>query len=809
MAVSTTPDASPGVLRRIATAIKPPRATTETSTTPEPALKIAPSEVKNVRIRSADNEANMVKISQPVFDTLLNTATFNIEIFNEIPEAQRPAILKDFAEALKHYKPSTPELQQELKNIDFKDKAKVKKLAEDFLKHGGGEALLSTFKVMEWEASLLHGASGAKFNQKKEPKSGTEAERPKVYFIDKNGARVEDRDFTATEKISNWFKGKNSKEVPGQYDLEISNSTVKIGVPGSLIAAGTSEAAYLEKCGWANGIPIENGQNRGILIDRLFNVLQARSEIFTQTGLNSQEVGKRINFIDAGGFITVGRGAHLIGEVTGGYTPAEFTTEAHTITEKIKTDAIEKLNELKKKNKSEQRGKQLTKRIEQLGEEKDMDPDQIEAEKAVIEQQIKDKKAEAKLFDKQKLIPGEKAITEKTRSEKDQALNDRAADIGVPRSDLEDWSADSSNAESWRSMQERINLLNIELQPINDKIARLKTDREHWSGREPKTPYSRVVAKDGSVKETNKDAWDKYEARIKDIEDKLDAAQKELSEKAWMGRETDGVKPAEKILTELTLEMTRRKQIVENPDTQKAITDYKTADKLHTQKIQEEVDNNNKVDGLRQTDPATGAYTETVAQAETRIRKEIKDLKEKQENVGKVDADDQREIESLEIVAELYNDPAKKDEMEQRLVYQDGGTPPDLEFSPEFKDYPKAVLQAVNLMFGPEALSSTAGNPELFKKAKSLLESKWFVQVIIDQIEIQNGLVNPAVGVNPNKVAFGAARISGDKNVEIDMAALKLLTTGKPIDTFGIDNVNRQTIENILEGISKSALGYI
>lgn len=775
----------------------------------EVALKVATSEVKNVKIRSAESESKMIEISKPVFDTLLNTATFNIEIFNEIPEAQRPAILKDFAEALKHYKPSTPELQKELTNIDFKDKVKVKKLAEDFLMHGGGEALLSTFKVMEWEASLLHGASGAKFNEKKAPKSGTEAERPKVYFIDKNGARVEDREFKLGEKISNWFKGKNSKEIPGQYDLEIANSTVKIGVAGSLIPAGTSEAAYLEKCGWANGIPIENGQNRGILIDRLFNVLQARSEIFTQTGLNSQEVGKRINFIDAGGFITVGRGAHLIGEVTGGYTPAEFTTEAHTITEKIKTDAIEKLNELRKKDKSEQRGKQLTKRIEQLGEEKDMDKDQIDAEKAVIEQQITDKKAEAKLFDKQKLLPGEKAITEKTRTEKDQALDDRATDVGIPRIDLENWSADSSNPQSWRSMQERVDLLNIELQPINDKLARLIKDREHWAGREPKTPYSKTVSpKDGSVKETGKEAWEKYENRVKEIEDNIEIAQKELSEKVWMGRETDGVKPAEKILTELKLEIARRKQIVENPDTQKAINEYRTADKLHTQKIQEEIDNNNKVNGLKKIDPLTGVI-ETVAQAETRIRKEIKDLKEKQENVGKVDADDQREVESLEIVAGLYNDPVKKDEMEQRLVYQDCGSPPDLEFSPEFKDYPKAVLQAVNLMFGPEALSSTAGNPELFKKAKSLLESKWFVQIIIDQIEIQNGLVNPLGGIHPGKVDFGPSRVSGEKNAKIDMPGLKALTLGYPIEIYGIDRVNRLAIENILEGISKSALGYI
>lgn len=770
----------------------------------EIALKVAASEVENVRIRSADNESKMIEISKPVFDTLLNTATFNIEIFNEIPEAQRPAILKDFTEALKKYKPSTPELQKELTNIDFKDKAKVKKLAEDFLMHGGGDALLSTFKVMEWEASLLHGASKARFKGK-DPNSAKKNNEEDIVYQDPKTGQL------TTEKVDSshwWNRMFSGKDVRGEKKLNIS-PTIATGAGSQILDA--NDIAYLDKCGWVNGTNIQTAANRTVLFQRLYSVAQARSEIFSETGLTSTEVNQRLNFTDENGNLkTVGRGVHLVGETAGGYTAAEFAAEAHTITEKIKTDAIEKLNELKKKNKTEQRGKQLTKRIEQLGEEKDMDQDQIDAEKAVIEQQITDKKAEAHLFDRQKLLPGEKVITEKTRDKNDQALDDRAADIGVPRSDIEDWSADSSNPLSWRSMQERVDLLTIELQPINDKIKRLEEDREFWVGREPKTPYSRTVAKDGAVKETGKDNWDKYEKRIKDIEDQLTEAQKELSEKAWVGREAGGGKTAEKILTELTLEIARRKQIVENPDTQKAITDYKTADKLHTQKIQEEIDNNNKIDELRQKDPATLAFTETVAQAETRIRKEIKDLKEKQENVGKVDAGDQREVASLEIVAGLYDDPVKKDAMEQRLVFQDGGSPPDLEFSPEFKDYPKVVLQAVNLMFGPEALSSTAGNPELFKKAKSLLESKWFVQVIIDQIEIQNGLVNPIAGPpNPAKVAFGAPRVSGDKNVEIDMAALKLLTTAHPIDTYGIDKVNRQTIENILEGISKSALGYI
>lgn len=766
--------------------------------TKEVALSVPKSEVKPNVIVTAETQAKQVEIQQKTFNTLVNTITFNVQRFNEIPIADRPDFLKNFVEM---FQKENPDLK------DLTDQKVVAEKAEVFLKKGGGNALLATFKLLETEAALLYGGGKVRIVEKKAPKNGSKDERPKIIYLGKDGMTTEEKQPGFWENL---FK-KNSEAKTGKYDLEVS-TTFETG--GASNITDLKDIAYLNKCGWSNGLDIKTAENRGILIERVLSIAQAREELFRETGLKPEDISQRLNFLDAGHhFIAAGRSAYLTGETGGGYTPAEFATEGKKITDEISQKTKDKLAELRKKNKSEQRGKQLTKRIEQLGEEKNMDPDQIKAEQALIEQQIVDKKKEAGLFDSKKLLPGQKAETARLKDEKSQALDKRAVEIGVPRATLEDWSADSSNPESWRAIKNQHDILVIELQPMNNEKTKLETDLTKWLEREPKSPAVTVTEtekKTGNTVVTTPekgvtDAWERWNKTVDKIQTRIAELEKKLNTDPWTGTGASGNKTAETILTELELDYTRRQQVVENkdePETKKAIDNYREADAVDKQKGQDIIDVDNKITGLRKIDPLTGVLETEIVQ-ENRIRKEIKDMEEAKKNVGGADIDDQREIDSLQLVADLYNKQEVHDAMEQRLVFQQGGSPPDLEFSPEFRDYPPAVLQAINLMFGPEALSSTAGNPDLFKKAKSLLESQWFVRIIIDQIENQN-LVPPG-----GKVPFGVARISGEKNVKLDMAGLKARTGATNIELLTIADVNRTCIENIMEEISKSALGYI
>jgi len=140
----------------------------------EVALTMKRSEIASTQtIRTPEAESRDVELSKSTVDTLVETISFNLPIIDQMPHAND--FFKNF---LKEFKAKNPKL-------DLKNKQQVAEAARQFIATGGGDALLAANKFLEWEGSLEQGISGGFFRQERAPKSGTNADEDKYYYLRK------------------------------------------------------------------------------------------------------------------------------------------------------------------------------------------------------------------------------------------------------------------------------------------------------------------------------------------------------------------------------------------------------------------------------------------------------------------------------------------------------------------------------------------------------------------------------------------------------------------------------------------------
>lgn len=744
-------------------------------------LEPTKSEVVPIRVRSPENVSQKVKITEETHGVLVDSIAFNIDIATQMGPAVNPAsFLGKFVEAFKAQYPG----------IDLKNKEQVRQSAEDFLRNGGGRAVLTSLKLLEWEGSLIHGATNARFKEKQKATDATSTKKKEeLLHFDSHGAEV-----TTKEKTS-WFM-RGQKEREGIFTLEIGNATV---THGTMITDPT-EVAYLNQIGLANGVNLQDQEVASYVRQRLLNIAGARSELFIGTGLSPSKVD--LNFLDGAGNYRAGRGAYFLGETgTGDFSPGSFSTEGITIVDEIKTKAQEKLKKKIESGRSEERaGTAIRKRIEELQKKKNgLTPEERTKRETALQKEIDDLNEKLQLFERKKALDGatgEITAAEKQRDKARDNVTTRQGELTPPPGetaiDLLKWS-DPADPESWVRIQSECDTLKRQRTSKENRMARLRSQMEAWKQSEPELDFEETVSAKGVT--TRKPTADSLKART-DWRTELTRLNTEittLTDEIYKAPSGGGQSLEEKIM-DLEDKYTRRKEVVEEQETQAVLRAYHDSERTLTQKRDEKKDVDKKIKKLP-----------TALNSEKAIRDKIEANQVEKTNLDGLSPDDKREIDALTLVASLYDNPAARDAMNERLLPQAIGVTSDLEATPDYKDYPPVVLQTVRLMFGDEALS-TLTNPELAKQVHSLLESKWYLQIMVDEIENQNSIGGAA------KVDFGAAvRAPGGKNEQISMKTIKSRVAaggGKPIGALNISDVSPETVRKIVDRVRRSALGF-
>lgn len=780
------------------------------------------SELVPITFKTPENQAGTVNISRRTYDTLAKTIIFNVQRFNDIPEAERPDFLNHFIE---EFKKQNPDLK------DLKDQKAVAEQAGTFLRKEGGQNLLATFKLLETEGSLIYGSGGVRLKEKKAAKSTDVSVKEKIVFIGKDGAEIKD-------KTSFWDNFKRKGEnITGEYPIEMFD-TLSIGGTSNITDA--KEIAYLRSCGFTDGFSIKTGEGGEAFLETVTNIALAREEMFRETGLKSEEVAKRMNFLDntpTRRFITSGRVGHLHREARPGYTPSDFASEMDSTIAEIKIKTIEKLTKEKKEGTQKRYGELIRDKISDLEKPNDLSQEEKTAREGVIQQQMTEVENKQKLFTRQKLLPGEIQEAQKAYDEAKNALTEQASRTAnlpgetINLTLLESWS-DPTSAEGFQSLGIRLKKLKAEKVRLDGLITGCNNDITTEKSGRPSASDLKTETIDGQDEQGNPirttttvDAritaeYDLSLAREKGYRDEIKIFKAKISTDIF----EDGM-TLDKLIVEIEGRYDRRKQVVdEDAVTQDLIKKYREKKRLLEQKNNEFTELPGKIDAIRTT-PSGATAPETDSQIEDRLREEYGKLKKQKEKVSISNTDNQREALALELLGGKIDKDGKilaegiltekgKEDMRTRLTDIEGLSVEELKVSPSFKDYPPIVLQTVKLLFGPEALTALPDS-DIFKKTDAFLRSKWYMQIIIDNIEHQNGIDNPTDPLDPpnsSKVQFTGSRSRGGPNAEITMEGLKTLidtTTGPTtIATLEKTGVSRDTIEKIIIDICDGALGF-
>lgn len=759
-------------------------------------LPFTKSEIGQVQtIQAPEAEIEPVKLTKKTADTLTNTIAFNIPIIEKM--ANPNAFLTQFVK----------EFKQKYPKVDFSDKKALTEAAQEYVRTGGTEAFLVANKLLEWEGSVLQSYSGAFIKEEKAPKSagvkGTTNEE--LFSLSEEGGLEVGAEIKGSWKNIlpwNWGKGtKTTPEVVGKYALKL----VKARANFQNIT-DQSEQEYLEKCGWSDNLDLHTDLSaRKTMATRLRNIAQARTEIFLETGLKTQDL--ELNFIDEAATGYLPRiNMKLRGDTGPGYLPNELAEEGKNIIDEIRNKTKAEIKKKQEKSVGEKTAAQLRKKIDDIKTSGNkMDDAEKQSKQAEIQVEIDKLDKELKLFTRKTELATEIPEAQANETKAKTALDKRVGQLsGYTAKQLLDWSDDNSNPQSWTAIKAEYDSLVSERNRKESNRKARQDELKDTRANPPNVDIDEVDMKDedGKVTATKKpnqknvDRVERWNNRIKKLEDAIDKITKSIEEDPWPGA---GAKSLDVLISEKEQSYTARKLVVEdNQDTKTALDTLRASKKTLSDKKSEEVDVNGQIAVL------TGAGKD-----EKSIRTEIKTKKEAKEKVGGVGPDEEREIKSLEILADILDKEQAKTEMEERLQAQEYGEVGDLLISPEFANYPKVVLQTIKLMFGDDALTLYGANPELAKKAKSLLESRWYMQIIVEEIENDNYISNQPGAMGQRRVDWGAARRTpGGPNVELTAAAFNPMKNGKRIETtLNQNHASRDAVKKIIDRIGKSALG--
>lgn len=580
------------------------------------------------------------------------------------------------------------------------------------------------------------------------------------------GAHIEDKK-NIVKNLFNKIRGITQEEIPIQINNNISpvNGTVE-------------EQNFIDALGWVavNDLKV-HPQVRDRLIERIRTIAKTRAYLYGATGLPQKNID--LNFLtdDRLHYLATRRsGDHFINENAGvGFNPDQIRTEGMTMLAEIKKSVGDRLKNAMEGQRGNQNLALLEKRIAALEAKSGaMNQEQRELRDHQADNEIARLRKELEWFKRRSDLPEEINSATNDRNTTRGKLNIHEASIPVPYGEahvrLLDWSSGSANAESWQSIMAQCDGLKAARNTVISDIAEIQAELTIIYNARSSTAFA---------------------ARATQLQGLIDAKRNSLSTAPWPNLQGGGTLNAK--IAELEAKYLRRKAVVEDPATRQIIDSYRTAEQKLAVKNAELTDVQHNITTLAQDERTTDEIL-----AKIDVQRKLK------ENSG-IDSNDARDVEAMNILKTLYQ-PDKIPAIRTRLAAQDSAAyDSPLEVTAEFAGYPPVVLQAVRLMFGDSALNSNI-DPSAAKQAKALLESRWYIKVIVEELERDNNITDPA-----HKVDFaGTPRVLGGPNLELTrMNFITVNALAKDINGKGLNDISAEAMQNIIDKLTKTALGYI
>lgn len=760
------------------------------------AVTVKKPDIVATTLNTPEFQAATVSISQPTFDILLNNMIFCADIAGQMNGGAGPnpgTVLAELMETIK------------ATGIDMKKPDEVKTVLGKMLKEGGGKAILAAKDLLEWRGGLIAGTSGSRFVEDKKGAPAVTGGTPdKIYSIGNAGFNVSEK-----PEETGWFgrpKNKKKEAVEGQYHLQMKNSS------DFTMIADLQDQQFLTLSGLATGTDLTNIDNKTRLLETMAQMAQARTELFLKTDVKPHEIDvNRLNFINTAGTAYLAtRKPHFKGELNANINPTQLATEGKTVLTEIKTEVQKKIKEeieAAQKSALEDIPAQFTARKEAITAKAQItDADEKARLERLADDEINKVKDQLKVFERHALVDLDITEADKEVKKAQDALNDRQTTVNAAKGvtlDLMLLSGDSTVVGSVVSMEDKLRALKSSLDPENVDLANARADFESLkTAPTSSTFYNRTtIAATGDKEEIlnakGEKAMDDWKIDRDNALLELKRLEKKITKDSWPPGST-GNPSLTRQIAQLEAQIGDYKAILSEEATKTVIDNLNASKKTHKKLTDEKA----------KVDPEYNALTTGVntGKNEVSYKTELKNAQEKREQIGKPDKDDMREQEVLEALKIVYSAEGIAQTEKNIQLYERAkaaGVSIKLEYAPEWAAYPKALLEIVQLLYGPEVLwvSPPAGaKTELAKQIHAMFESAQYLDILVDSVE-KAGRVSAANQI----IDFTPG--TATKNTEIKPGNAKNAFSGKAVESVPLTAVNRKIIYAMLERMRKYALG--
>lgn len=727
-------------------------------------------------------------------DVLIDTISSHFRIMKAMKDDKRPnntTMRGRFYVVFREY------LRKNNVNLDTLNDKDLRDYSAQFLSLGGAQIRMG-LKLAEWEAATLQMASGWQLVEKQREGSPG-GNHPRVYELVQtpNGLQRKEKRWqmpssvlSVADKVGGIFNKKGKYDYTGGDEMKIIQA-----VQAGLLSA--EQQAYLEACNWENRQLTD--QEKIKLDTRLNAITDLRHELYIKTDVPSHKItANDLNFIGNTDRNPLGRGyfdtkrVHFLGEgMTGRNVMEIIQNEGLAIAKEVREKVNEKLG--KEPTRDELTLQRLQAEHQSL-ESKKPTAGQIAAEQRRIDAEIGQLQVALAKYDLQPKRATELLAAQKRLQEAIDALNRRATEIasitgGVSPKDLVKW-ADPQDAAGWVKLEEEAKTLERQFTNKKDVLAK-KQHRLEANFQNP-PPTQETIEKDaqGNVVKVIPVS----EQMIKFFDTWVEQRGNLLKE----------IKQLEDDITSGTLEtqwvtvknkMQRRKDVVEDPVTKKAINEYLDAFAAESSASNAKTSVDDEVKILQRQNKTVESISDEIA----------KKMKQK-ENAGGPKLEDQAEVKALNALEKAY-DQATAEECDSLINNADFGESP-LEYNHVvWAGYPECVVRCMQLIWGNDILFPTEKNKDLVDQVQTLMRSPRYLDIFVTQLEAfhLSTLRIPLMPAN-SYVDLNAAKASKDADGTYKVDAIKTMFTGKAISTVRFDLINRSVIERIREEMRKKAL---